>query len=59
MNLRKLDLKRIGVSKIYLKATFLKNNNNNNKKKIGNCGIFGELILRIQILKKLDLKLKT
>ena len=57
MNLRKLDLKRIGVSKIYLKATFLKKNNN--KKKIGNCGIFGELILRIQILKKLDLKLKT
>ena len=56
MNLRKLDLKRIGVSKIYLKATFKKNNN---KKKIGNCGIFGELILRIQILKKLDLKLKT
>ena len=58
MNLRKLDLKRIGVSKIYLKATFKKKNNNNNKK-IGNCGIFGELILRIQILKKLDLKLKT
>ena len=58
MNLRKLDLKRIGVSKIYLKATFKKKKINNNKK-IGNCGIFGELILRIQILKKLDLKLKT